>query len=324
VRRAALVAAALACGQLVGLHATAARADGIGVWARAADPDAERAERLRRAVEELLVEAHERGERSTSGKERLRIARNMLVAFGAATRGDVRLRFAFGRVLGLLGDDAQAVGVYESALAEAPDAPGAAEAWFGLAVGYARLRRPADEVVAYGECLRRETDPRGRATALANRAESEVLQGRLEAALADYDAALALEPDSPTTHWSRAVALDRAGDPLRALAEARVAILLDPGDTNLFGDNVFFVPAYDRHWYEALGGMVRAAAADAPEARAYWLSQAIDGWKTYLAAATPDDRWAPIARARLAATEKELRELLKRIPPGRRPRPAAE
>ncbi|MCK8208513.1 hypothetical protein, partial [Erwinia amylovora] len=86
-------------------------------------------------------------------------------------------------------------------LAEAPDAPESDDAWFSLAIGYARLHRPADEVAAYGEYLRRETDPVSRARALANRAESQVLQGKMEAALADYDAALALEPDSVTTRW---------------------------------------------------------------------------------------------------------------------------
>jgi len=67
----------------------------------------------------------------------------------------------------------------------------------------------------------------------ARRAAARLAAGQFEPALADYDAAIALTPDSPALYRDRAQAHARAGQPERARADFDKAIALAPNDPDL-------------------------------------------------------------------------------------------
>src|SRR5262249_7058900 len=143
--------------------------------------------------------------------------------------------------------------------------PRAARAYFDLGVCLATLGKPEAEIAAYDENLKRETNSELRIIALSNRAEAHMVLGRqpnmtmsrLALAADDFRAALALDAGHPQAHWGLAVALDRGGDAPGAMAEAKLAVLYDPLERLISGPDVFFVPAYDQYWYEALSAMAR-------------------------------------------------------------------
>ncbi len=283
---------------------SAAAAD---VWERAADPLRARADAAHLEAERLLLEAAEvrRHDRRVARAldERARSRLEGAIALGC---DEPRLAFDLGRVLVHLGDDARAVAVLEAALAAAPDAPAAVDARFDLGVSYARLGRPDDEIAAYDAYLQRETDPNARAIAFGNRAEAHMLLGRLAAAEADDRAALALEPSEPLARWGLAVALDRMGRSDEAQVEVARAVAYDPGDQRLSSPAVFFLPPYDRYWYEALGAAQRARESDEPDVARLLREAALAKWDAYLAAAPADGRWVPLARAHRASAARDI------------------
>jgi tetratricopeptide (TPR) repeat protein len=244
---------------------------------------------------------------------------------------DARLRFDFGHVAYLRHDEPRAAPVLESALREAPDHPLAMRAYFDLGVCYAKLGNTEAEIVAYDEYLRRQTDPESRALALANRAEAHMTLGReahmtlgrLVMAVNDYRSALLIDPGYPQAHWGLAVALDRSGDAPGALAEAKLAVTYDPLELQISGPNVFFVPAYEQYWYEALSAAARAQQLDdAPSSILLW-ETAVAKWAAYVAVAASDDRWLPLAKAHLVSTQRRMDQAKKRsvrLPKGHRPK----
>jgi tetratricopeptide (TPR) repeat protein len=283
------------------------------IWERAIDPARSEAEkRAHRDAQVLFAEAQSLRSSSPMGQEQLSKALRVLDEVHADTSPDVRLRFDAGRALSLLGEYGRAAPVLESALRQAPDHPLATEAYFSVAICYAKQNRPDDEIVAYDEFLRRESDPAARAQALSNRAEAQMLVGRLPPAIADYRASLAIEPDSALAHWGLAVALDRSGDAPGALSEAKAAITYDPLDQQLESPNVFFMPPYDRYWYEGIGAMARAADIDDAATSILWWETAVGKWRDYLGLAFSDDRWLPLASAHLASCEQKLNKAKKR------------
>lgn len=290
------------------------------VWETAADPRVLVAERTHRTVEELIFHAmSEYGVYSPPGQNMMVLARRLLDAVDALHAPDPRLRFDLGKVLSHLKEDARAVEAMESALDEVPDGPQAIDAYFALAICQARLGDPRKELLAYGEYLRRETDVYGRATGLSNRAEAHMVQGDLAEAIEDYRASLALKPDEVLSHWGLAVVLDRSGDRARALAEAKIALGYDPLDARLNSQDVFFVPDYDKYWYEGLGAMVKASLIDDAATSVLSWETAVVKWSSYLAAAPTDDRWVPIAKAHLVDAKASLANAQRRGRSLRRP-----
>jgi tetratricopeptide (TPR) repeat protein len=194
--------------------------------------------------------------------------------------------------------------------------------YFQLAIQYARLGRPKDEIAAYGEALRVQPVAGERSVLLANRAEAYMLLGDVTSAIAGYRASLALLTSdyllfnaAPTTLWGLAVALDRSGDLDGGLETVRLARAYDPRDARLDGPSWFFLPAYDKYWYHALGHWAVARKADVDAVRAEAYSHAVTNWEEYVAAASrdgKDDKWVDIARVRLKQCEKERDEFLKR------------
>ena len=290
-----------------------AQAHAPGVWERAAYPDFARAEEAHRKVEMLLLDVQEVHWHTPMGQDQLARALQKLEEVSADESRDVRLRFDFGRVASLIpGNEKRAIPVLESALRQAPQHPAAIEAFFSLAICYAKLGRAEDELTAYDEYLRRETGVLNRANALSNRAEGQMLLGRLAPAVADYRASLSLQPDNVLAHWGLAVALDRSGDIPGAIAEARAAITYDPLDQQLGSPNVFFMPPYDRYWYEGVGAMARGEQVDDAATAILWWDTAIGKWKEYLAFASSDDRWVPLAKAHEAWCQKQLADAKQR------------
>jgi tetratricopeptide (TPR) repeat protein len=234
--------------------------------------------------------------------------------------------------------------VLEPALKDFPDHPAATHAWVMIAYAYAHLDRPKDERMAYERYLERERDDRFRVTALLNLAEADMRLGFLPEAVAGYRETLSLAVSLPMREgfmdevlatWGLAVALDRNGDPMGAAAAARQATQVDqrtrlagpPGtpdhgwrfisDTN----KVFFVPAYERYWYLAMGYTEEAKQAMDPRKAAREWATVEYLWTKYVSQGTPRDRWVPLAKAHLERAHSErvaAEKRAKTIRPGTR------
>src|SRR5262249_6232058 len=120
----------------------------------------------------------------------------------------------------------------------------------------------------------------------------------------------------PTTLWGLGVALDRSGDLDSGLDAIRLARTYDAKDERINGPGWFYMPDYDRHWYEALGYWQVARKADAPlSVRVDAYARASASWDEYLARAAhdaPGDHWLPLARVRAKQCEKERAAFLRR------------
>jgi tetratricopeptide (TPR) repeat protein len=214
-------------------------------------------------------------------------------------------------LLSLIGDEKRAARVLESAIALAPEHPSAVDAYWSLAIAYVKLGRYEEEIQAYEEFLRRKTTSYERARALCNRAESQVRREKLAEALRDYRESLVLQPEDVLCHWGYAVALDRNGDAPAAMAEAKLAITFDPLDQELSNPGVFFMPPYERFWYEGLGAMARAQQGDDPATSVLWWDAAVVKWAGYLSFAPADDRWVPLAKAHQTSCQRRVDEAKK-------------
>jgi hypothetical protein len=150
-----------------------------------------------------------------------------------------------------------------------------------------------------------------------NRGESSMVAGRLRAAVEDYRRALA-DSGSPETQalalWGLGVALERAGDlpsALEALGRAsQIRLFGAAGASVLDLPSVFFVPAYDVHYYKALGAMADARAAEHAHEKKLHLDVALFEWDRYLEQAEPDGhRWAGNAKRLRARCERDVEKL---------------
>lgn len=288
----------------IGAHAEASPT----IWERIASPEAVREEALRRDIEALLFEVELLGAYSKVAGERLELARIRLEAADADKAKDIRLRFHFGRILGLVNEYHRSAEVLEAAIRDAPSHPLANPARFRLAIAYTWLGRQGDEITLYDEFLDREIIQGARAVALSNRAEAKMAIGDLEASIVDYRASLSLHPDA-VARLGLAVALDRSGDWPGALSEASRALAMDPDGARLRDDGIFFVPDYERAWYEGLRAMARAEEAESrEEALIAWRAGAAF-FRFYIERAEEEDdgRWVAIARARRERCEREGR-----------------
>jgi tetratricopeptide (TPR) repeat protein len=239
-------------------------------------------------------------------------ARALLEDSGAATSPDVRLRFDLGEVYEALDRHQAAITVLTGALKDAPDHPASESAWVVLAYAYAKLDKPKEERDAYEKYLALTSDDRSRATAILNLAEAEMRLGHIDDAVAGYREAVQLAAALPSgtstavetgklAVWGLAVALDRAGDATGSAVQAKLAVQMDMGLALIGqGQNVFFVPPYERLWYLALGTTVEAKAATDPRKALESWRQVEKYWDSYVEQAErgdPKDRWLPRARA---------------------------
>lgn len=307
---------------------SAVRADAApSRWARARDPALDRREKLLADVEALEILSRKKDGRADAPIY-LQKAKELLEQGGVARARDPSLRFHLAELYGRLHEDEKAIALLRALLRDNPPAPIRVEAYSALAISCARLGRHDEEIKAYAEALLLEPHTQQRARLLANRAEAYMALGEITLAVEGYRAALSMLSSiemifsGPTTLWGLAVALDRAGDLDAGLDAVRLARSYDPADRRINGPGWFYSPPYDKYYYQALGYWSAARGADlgAPKAEGYL--RAIAGWEEYIASAAPDDRWLPVARARLRQCEKEREAWLRAL--RRKGEPAAE
>lgn len=304
-------------GGMIILSATFAEAS-PSRWTRARDPELDRRATLLADVEALALKSqHIRDEQKGEEGQALALmylqkARDLLEQGGAARTRDTVLRYHLADFYSRLNDYEKAIPLFKALLRDNPPAPLRADAYGALAVSYARAGQHEDEIKAYGQALLLQPHTAERARLLANRAEAYMAIGEITLAVEGYRAALSLLSSiemilgsGPTTLWGLAVALDRAGDLDSGLDAVRLARTYDPNDKGLESPGWFYVPAYDRYYYQALGHWSAARAADLNAAKAERYSRAIAAWEEYIASAAPDDRWLPLSRVRLRQCEKE-------------------
>jgi tetratricopeptide (TPR) repeat protein len=167
--------------------------------------------------------------------------------------------------------------------------------------------------------------PDARATLLLNRAETRMARGDLQRAIDDYRQSLALASDPELRalgYYGLGISLERDGDLPSALGAMRAASAARPPTlprSVLDGPGVFFLPRYDRHYYEALEAMASAEQASDPEVKLLELQRAIGHWSRYLTYAEPAaHRWVRNARLHRLACTREFDELARREREGRR------
>ncbi len=311
---------------LVALAAAPARAETPpSVWQRAARPGLGEADRLHRDVSETIAAAQMARRNASLRRTHLSRARAMLDEASALQSVDVRLRFDLGRVLELQDDHARAAEVLREALSDAPDHPSAAEAWLTLAYAAGHTDQSRLERDAYHAFLQRTVHESAKSTATLNLAECEMRLGNLDAAIVGYRAALQTSDELGRLYggydtyrlalWGLAVAQDRIGDPRSGARTAASALAEDPGLALVgHGEHVFFVPAYERAWYLAMGFSAMAEARPAGGERLSARRAAFEQWSEYVQKAGPQDRWLPLARAHLARAKSDLDRETKSTP----------
>ena len=281
------------------------------VWDAARDPKAKRAEHALVAVERMLLRADAALD-PTMQRNFLRGGLAMLEVAGGEELADPRLRFLLGDLLISVGRDEKGREILARALDSAPDSPLSGRAWFNLAIASAKLGDPTREKEAYTRALEVVWDPSFRANIYINRGESSMVQGDLGLAVRDYRRAIALadRPDHQAlAYYGLGIALERSGDLPAALAAMRIAesIQLPGWGSALDLPGVFFVPAYDKHYYRALGAMALAREATEPKAERAELERAAVEWQSYLEGAQADGhRWLRNAELHLAGVKKAL------------------
>jgi tetratricopeptide (TPR) repeat protein len=141
-----------------------------------------------------------------------------------------------------------------------------------LAIAASRTGDEATAIAAYREVIALAAHrPRQLALAHGNLAETLMMRGDLREALEHYRAAeeAATAADEPTSlalaRYGLAAVLARLGERGAAVEAARRAVEADGDDLDtLRADGVFFEPAYEVHFYEALGHQARADGTRAP------------------------------------------------------------
>lgn len=258
-------------------------------------------------------------------------ARGVLEEAGARQSSNPLLRFDLGLCYERLGHHVQAAEVLAEALERWPDHRLAEEGWVQYAFANAHLGHPEEERRGYEKYLAIVTEVPRRLVPTLNLAEADMRAGDLDRAAAGYREVLRQTARLPNTvgnaqtsalaQWGLAVALDRQGDVFGGARAAGEATQMDPPgrDTNSYAgrsrdrtpvildeSSVFFVPAYERTWYLALGEAALAKAeADPRRALGHWRSTEAF-WEKYLAgarAAKPADRWLHVAELRLRAVQ---------------------
>lgn len=289
-------------------------------WARARSEEVNRAEVTRAEAEaELIADRRER--RSPFEDPIVRIeshapkAARILEDAAAPSSPDWRLRLFAARAFQLVGQWEKAFGALASVISDPATPPVfLADALSDQAVVLARLGRADDEIELYERAIAFEPHPTSRSTLLANQAEAFMVRGDATRAIQGYRAALEQVGNAeavvlaPTILWSLGVALDRSGDLESGLDAIGRARAYDPNDVRIKGPDWFFVPAYDSHYFAALGEWLEARRLPDREARAAAYEQASSSMEQFLTKAPPTDPYRPVASARLKLLSKEARD----------------
>lgn len=135
---------------------------------------------------------------------------------------------------------------------------------FELGMLYTREARFADAAAEYQRALALQLDDSAHSVTLGNLAEVTMLAGDVEGAVRLYERATHESSGSNRllALWGQAVALDRLGERGEALSVAQRAVRDDQAPLHVLEQgSVFFVPTYERHYYEGLGALALARIA---------------------------------------------------------------
>jgi 4-amino-4-deoxy-L-arabinose transferase-like glycosyltransferase len=128
------------------------------------------------------------------------------------------------------GGDPGAMRHAEAVAASHPDPP---LFWLRIGEAFAEKGRADDAILALGDSIAARPDQPAAAKQLAaareRRGVGRLLKGDTAGAAADLEAAVALDPESPSAHLNLAALLGQQGDLARARSEAGKALLLKPG-----------------------------------------------------------------------------------------------
>ncbi|MDB4991659.1 MAG: hypothetical protein JWN04_6837 [Myxococcaceae bacterium] len=137
----------------------------------------------------------------------------------------------------------------------------AQEVAFQLGLLHTRRGDYGRAVTEYRRALASRSDDEVDSALLGNLAEVTMLDGDLPGALLLYERAMTESEGGARilAMWGSSVALDRLGEHTAALARARRALQEDRAPFSVLHQHgVFFVPAHELHYYEALGNLALA------------------------------------------------------------------
>lgn len=296
------------------------------IWDRAKDPTAEATFRAHVEVRALLREVATMQKQLEMQRElRFQIyepliarhcsrALQLLEAQGGENSKDVRIRLDLGELYFEQKNFLRSAEVLKKALADAPNHSASEEGWLTLAFACGHLGDHTCEKKAYVEVLHRVSEEVLRATPTLNLAETDMHLGNLKEAIEGYRDALRISgrtmhrETAPLAVWGLAVALDRSGDRASAEKEARFALELEESMGRpqiLHSTGVFFVPAYEIHYYDGLGAFARGKVAKSAAEAAKYFGRAESAFGRYARSADGSDRWLEMAKSRLAASKTE-------------------
>lgn len=288
-------------------------------WERARDPEAAVAYDVHEQVQRrlaLLMADEESIPRGSDRERDLRAVLPILQHAQAETGKSALLRFDLGFVYMALKNYPRAAEIYRGAVRDFPDHPGTEQGWLRLALACGHLGDNACERAAYTRVLELQTEGFARITPSLNLAETQMHLGNLREAVEGYREVVRLSGHYPAREtgplalWGLAVALDRSGDRVEAERAAKLAADVEhlSGKSKLLHDveTAFFEPAWEISWYDAIGFVVQAKAAPTARDAARLWAEAEKSYGDFVKRGTPaNDRWAPIAKARLAQVQLE-------------------
>lgn len=290
--RARGLSTALLLASLVLLPVGRAAADDPDFWETAGTPELPRYRREMRAGLQLWEASH--AEEDVDPERRQVLLRGAATHFeraAAAVPGRVEAHYWLGSSLYELSDDEGAVTAFQRARAIEPDSIFESDIAFKLGVSHTRQQRFAEAVVEYDRTLAFAIDERPydrlnlRSVALSNRAEVLMGLGRLEEAVTSYRMAFDADGRNAGALWGMSVALDRDEQVGPAREAARRANEMDHERHGIIADDVFFVPAHEKHYYL---GMALEASGEREEALAEW--------QAFLLVSGSEGRWSQQAR----------------------------
>ncbi len=238
--------------------------------------------------------------------ERLRLARRH-------APHDPEVLFHLGRILAMYerprrGEaptrrDDEAIATFTTLRALDPDYEAESVA-FELGILHTRQGNFDRAATEYERALLANLEPATASVTHANLAEVRMMAGDLADAVRHYEQAIRIAEQNPygdqarslaLAHWGRAVALDRLGEHRGALESARRALSVYGGSMDVLrSSGVFFDPPAEIHYYEALGHMALADAAE-PTERTGHLRRARASWRQYLLLSRDPDPWRSLA-----------------------------
>jgi tetratricopeptide (TPR) repeat protein len=297
------------------------------LWQRAADPSARTEARLLAALERTLDAREQTGGDPDLSLHLAQAAVAMIDLSPIREPKDPRLAVVMARSLLLVDSEraAEARRLLEGALPHLPDGSLAAAGWHSLGIAYALLEDAARAREAHTRGITLEWDSDRLASHYYNRAEEAARLLDFDAAISDYEraATLGTEPDvQALARFGLAVVLERRGDLPAAYAalDRALAVRLPvppyPSEDPLELPGVFFVPAYERHYLQALAAMALARKAERTVERRALYALAVAEWDAYLDRAAENEPWIENAKSHRARSRKGAEE----GPPARRPR----